>query len=62
MAPLDFTLPAADDESPRPDMGQPRPVSAPPAPAHPTRWQQFLLFIRSILTWWMEWIDQQLGA
>ena len=60
MNPKDFTLPAASESAVQLTLERPKPFSSPPQPAHPTRWQQVLLFIRSVLTWWMEWIDHQL--
>jgi hypothetical protein len=61
MDPKDFTVPAAG-ESQLLTSDRRTPVAAPPAPAEPTLWQRFLLFVRNLLTWWVEAIDRQLGS
>lgn len=61
MDPKDFTVPpAGETQFLTPDRRTP--IAAPPAPAEPTIWQRVLLFIRSLLTWWVDAIDRQLGS
>ena len=55
-------MPAAAGAQIQPaDRPAPAPA-APPAPKQPTVWQSFLLFIRSILAWWIDVIDRHLAA
>lgn len=54
MAPKDFTVPAASEFR--------FPTAELPAPAAPTPWQRFLLFLRNLLIGWIRFIDRHLGA